>query len=259
MLKNSQKYRALLDNIETIYNFDTGYEIENVLCNFLRNILPEKYGICRGFVVSASGGDDIIFFDQYKLPTLRFLPKGDYSLKQQIPIEAVYAYIEAKSTLNEETLATALVQVQKVKELLLSRKPLPLSCISEGVFLPSTPQRNNQHFPQYWNPPYTIIWGRNFDFKDISSFNQLVTIPSIMNMLYPDMVLSGSSVVSIPAICTQIEYPFLTNGSRLITFDNSSYIGVGVINLLSALSSIKLNDIYWPAILADCLNLGLNN
>ena len=55
----------------------------------LRIFLPSKYGVCRGFVVNRHGdkaGDDIIIYDQEKFPTLRLLPKDDFSLKEEIPI-----------------------------------------------------------------------------------------------------------------------------------------------------------------------------
>lgn len=59
-----------------------------------------KYGICRGFVVDRHGntaGDDIITYDQELYPTLRFFDSDNqFAQKEQIPVEVVYAYIEAK-------------------------------------------------------------------------------------------------------------------------------------------------------------------
>ena len=44
-----------------------------------------------------TAGDDIITYDQELYPTLRFLDSDNqYAQKEQIPVEVVYAYIEAK-------------------------------------------------------------------------------------------------------------------------------------------------------------------
>lgn len=46
---------SLLGDISAGYNFDYGVEFEIALCHLLRAVLPSKYGICRGFVVSFDG------------------------------------------------------------------------------------------------------------------------------------------------------------------------------------------------------------
>ena len=99
----STKIQNRLSEISVGYNFDYGDEFEIAICELLRNFLPNKYGVCLGFVVDKRGtkyGDDIIIYDQDRFPTLRQLTKEDFSQKQIIPIEAVYCYIEAKYTLD---------------------------------------------------------------------------------------------------------------------------------------------------------------
>lgn len=128
-------YQKLIENISiaiesqfkeisTRYNFDYGDEFEIALCELLSKILPSKYGICRGFVVTEDeqfGGDDIIIYDKERFPTLRLLGKNKFEKKQDIPIEAVYAYIEAKHTLflnekkNGQSIYKAFEQVDKIK------------------------------------------------------------------------------------------------------------------------------------------------
>lgn len=96
VLKLSQKINSTFEEIEAEYNFELGNEFEVVLCNILRDFLPEKFGVCRGFVVDELGnkaGDDIIIFDQVNFPTLRTLGNNQFLRKENIPIEAVYAYI----------------------------------------------------------------------------------------------------------------------------------------------------------------------
>ena len=109
-----------------------GGEFEIAICQILREFLPNKYGICRGFVVSSDGeiaGDDIIIFDQERFPTLKLKGVGQYARKEQIPIEAVYAYIEAKHSINllqkdNNSIFKAIKQVESVKRLCNKREKI---------------------------------------------------------------------------------------------------------------------------------------
>src|SRR5690554_797229 len=112
----SNKFHSRLEEISSDYNFDLGDEFEIAICEALRSFLPIKYGICRGFVVDSEGckeGDDIIIFDQVNYPTIKLNKKDDYSRKENIPIEAVCAYIEAKHTLTDETFDKSISQASK--------------------------------------------------------------------------------------------------------------------------------------------------
>jgi len=58
-----KKFNEYFINISAINNFDYGDEYEVALCKALASILPERYGVCRGFIVTMCGnyaGDDII-------------------------------------------------------------------------------------------------------------------------------------------------------------------------------------------------------
>src|SRR5580704_5209058 len=126
----ARRFQQRFDEIKATYNFDNGPEFEIALCEVLREILPRRFGVCRGFVVGRNGeraGDDIIVFDAQHFPTIRALAT-DLSRKESIPAEAVLAYIEAKHTLRVEgdeaagqSLAKALCQVDAVKG--ISRPP----------------------------------------------------------------------------------------------------------------------------------------
>jgi hypothetical protein len=79
-----------LKRIETEHNFEYGAEFEIALCEVLRQVLPSRVGVCRGYVVSEDGtkaGDDIILFDAARFPTLRLLGES-LALKEQVPVEA---------------------------------------------------------------------------------------------------------------------------------------------------------------------------
>ena len=51
----STRFKAHLDEIEAVHNFDLGPEYEIAICKLLRAVLPDRFGICRGFVVTAEG------------------------------------------------------------------------------------------------------------------------------------------------------------------------------------------------------------
>lgn len=156
VIKNiAQEFERSIKNIVAVYNFDYGDEFEISVCKFLRRFLPLKYGICRGFVVDKYGnsaGDDIIIYDQELYPTLRFLElDNQFAQKEQIPVEAVYAYIEAKYTLNSASLRKAVKQVGAVKKLCYSR-----SAVIKGNFQNDCHIFNNQFSKTNgWNPIIT--------------------------------------------------------------------------------------------------------
>jgi uncharacterized protein DUF6602 len=93
-----------LHNIAVEHNFELGDEFEVPLCKILRKVLPQKFGICRGYAINRDGdvaGDDIIIYERMRFPTARLID-DDWSLEQRVPIEAVLAYIEAKHSLTLE-------------------------------------------------------------------------------------------------------------------------------------------------------------
>lgn len=117
-----RKLVAGFGEVYGVWNLDLGNDFEPILCRLLRLVLPNRFGVCRGFVVPMDGdpvGDDVVVYDRLRYPTLRLLGEDDYSQKELVPAEAVYAYIEAKHTLyfggGGDSLETAAKQVAKVK------------------------------------------------------------------------------------------------------------------------------------------------
>ena len=166
--KVAREFDRALSAIEAEYNFDLGDEFEIALCRTLRRILPQRFGICRGFVVSASGttaGDDVIIYDRASFPTARFL--GDeLAQKEQVPFEAVAAYVEAKHTLEltgdgSSSLNRAIAQAGKVKALCNERPPVPTSQISRNVNLVGFQMQGPPLWPDRRNPAYCAIMARH--------------------------------------------------------------------------------------------------
>lgn len=117
----AKKVEARLQAIEAICTY-LGNEFELALCALLEDVLPAKYGVCRGFVVAADGrtaGDDLIIYDKMASPTLRSSLGRQFPGKGQIPVDAVYACIECKHAIsNSDVLEKAIGQAEAVKKLL---------------------------------------------------------------------------------------------------------------------------------------------
>lgn len=131
----SRRVSARLSLIEAQFNFDYGDEYEVAICEVLADILPARYGVCRGSLVTFDGeeaGDDLIIFDRVSYPTLRSSIAPNFAVKEQVPIEAAYAYIECKHRVElasdlgaSKVLATAVEQVRNAKRLAATRVPNP--------------------------------------------------------------------------------------------------------------------------------------
>lgn len=159
ILNLTNKIIKRFDDILVEHNFDYGDEFEITLCEVLREFLPNKYGICRGFVVISDGskeGDDIIIFDQERFPTLRLLRRDAFKIKEQIPIEAVYAYVEAKHSLTSDAFTKAVSQIIKVKQLCSKRDKQKLYQIDPYIDTNIRPRYWVEHLPEYRNPIFAI-------------------------------------------------------------------------------------------------------
>lgn len=267
----TQKFLNNFSEISSIYNFDYGDEFEIALCKSLRTILPNFYGVCRGSIFASDGesvGDDIIIYDQFHFPTLRLLEDNTFAQKQQIPFEAVFAYIEAKNTLCVEgtggnSIDKAWKQCQDVKK--LNRKEVKYSKYSVNNIPFLKPLR---YWPTIANPIYTAIFSRGIRPKsgeDIltTKEGEIELSKKILLLeqdLQPDLIIADYSLLYLPAIGTQIESPFFMKGnsyhSPQIT-DEFSY-GLGLSQMFYAFDHIRLGKIHWPQIISNGLNLELN-
>lgn len=278
----SQEFSTLLSSIEAEFGFDFGREFEQILAEALRKVLPQKFGICLGFVMNSEGivkGDDLIIFDIERFPTLKMRKQGCYARKEYIPVEAVYAYIEVKHTLilegeSANSLNKAINQVAEVKSLCAGREPRPLHSIDTHIDIGKNLQLDpTPNWPDIWNPPYGAIIARQVRFKkngniiedpfeissklrELSEANKLST-PSNK----PDLIVCSQDNVLIPTIPKSIggvqqflyESPFLLDNKSVLTpcEAKDEAFGVGMCSLLHALDWIKLGKMKWKQILAD--------
>ncbi len=93
-----------------------GINREDLVANFLRNHLPERFGVSTGLVISHDGmfsnEADLVVFDKPNnsplYPDVR---------KKLWPVEALYALIEVKTQLNPRDLTDAISKFRKFKKL----------------------------------------------------------------------------------------------------------------------------------------------
>ena len=93
-----------------------GTNREDLVANFLRNHLPERFGVSTGLVISHDGmfsnEADLVIFDKPNNSPL--YPDVQ---KKLWPVEALYALIEVKSQLNPRDLQDAISKFRKFKRL----------------------------------------------------------------------------------------------------------------------------------------------
>ena len=245
----TKQVKARFLEVEAIYNFDLGDESEIAVCQLLSSILPDKFGICRGFIIAKNGeraGDDIIIYDKLSFPLIRQNNRNDFSLKQQVPIEAVYAYIECKNSIKTDVvLNKAITQVIDVKKLLLKRfLKLNKNYDLKGPIYNGRPRDWPRQEPENINQPFTMIFTREWDEK------LKINIPNSINT--PDLLILGENHFASQTInlgpdgdkgALFFDSKHFAN-LRIDKTDNNSF-GLGILMLLQALNQIELQQINW--------------
>ncbi|MGF6332064.1 hypothetical protein ABH909_004942 [Pseudomonas sp. BS3782 TE3695] len=249
----ARKVEARLQDIEAIYNFDLGDEFELALCALLEDVLPAKYGVCRGFVVAEDGtkaGDDLIIYDKMASPTLRSSLSRQFPVKEQIPVDAVYAYIECKHSISDAgVLEKAIGQAEAVKKLVLTRRALANPDYeADGPIYNGKVRDWPRTFPPLKNQPFCAVFARKF--------SPDVLLPSTSNELTPDLLVLGNDHIATQTVNLG------PDGLKSSLFFDSKYgaglcvesaptnaYGLGLVTLLQALSWTELLPMDWAATL----------
>lgn len=277
----SKEFERQLSAMSAVYNFDYGDEYEIAVCKVLRKLLPNKFGICRGFIINKDGdytGDDIIIYDREHYPPLRFLDReDDYEQKNQIPVEAVYAYIEAKYTLDYQTFTKAFDQIVRVKKVCYTRETRAVVYVNDGdKIFDNEYSKANGWKPVITSPMYAIILSKNCvglngektqSGEEAQNFilEQLNCLgPKIRESGFfsPDAVVAGNKVTAFCGHHLFGENGVLKDGIQITKFytgvepyacyqvnsvDDIAY-GLEFVHLMMALESIQLPAIPWEMI-----------
>ena len=125
-----------------------GYVGEHILRQALKEVLPNEFGVCQGFVFNTNKGKEYILSKQCDIIIYR-KGKGSvmYSVGELKVINAGFAVavIEVKSSIKKETFFTTLKAFERLKELKVSNKFI-------FVFGALSKQALSSWFPQYNNP-----------------------------------------------------------------------------------------------------------
>lgn len=263
-----------LNEISADFNFDYGDEFEIAICELLRSFLPNKFGICRGFVVNKNGekaGDDIIIYDQERFPTLKQLAKNDWARKENIPIESVYCYIEAKYSLDisnskDSNFLKAIEQIKNVKRIVMQRSRYELNKMDPYHSIKEIIKPPTGIFP-YRNPIFTMIISRfvAMNKKRLNDNNKIqnqlnsFTLKEQMSEFHPEGIVAGKNHY----ITTSIKRHYNTPTNFIIPNDLNEYVliskeslalAIGFIHLYSSIDWIRLDAMPWYEIFNDVKN-----
>ncbi len=274
LVKISKRFEARFDEIDPHWNFDAGHEFEIALATTIDELLPDKYGVCRGFAVAQNGqksGDDIIIYDRQSAPLLRPGSEGKFLRKEEVPIESIFAYIEAKNTieLTKQSSGTyigkAIEQVKGVKALPRERRSLEnlidsVTLDPRGFQIPRA-----ANLPGNLNPMYTMVFSRGIRINGKITEDSKLIHGALAGLgdwgIGPDLLVLGKNNVELPVAPIEgseggVEFygPFVIEGkneSFISVLMNDYAFGFGVAALLFALQRIQLNPMPWDVVTQD--------
>lgn len=274
----AKRFDEALSNISVECNLELGVEFEIAICKVLRKILPQRFGVCRGYVVSRDGltaGDDVIIYERLRFPTGRLLDESDQR-KERVPIEAVFAYIEAKHSLvfegsDRSSFAFAIEQASKVKMLCRERESVKLTQIAGyGELRAGFEILESEGWPKIRNPIYTAVYSRFVRLTPSSPpmqngadvYTELISRQLPVSSSFPDFLCAGQSTVVVPAIrrgdgSRVILAPFVAEKDvELPAFVlEGMAFGFAIAHLFWALDYIQLGSMPWPSLLRDAMKL----
>ena len=168
--------RSLLMQAKSIVcqnNLYYGLIAEDILRTFLRDILPNRYGVCQGFVENngnLSRQCDIIIFDQTD-----FAPTYSFGEIKIIPSIAVTAIIEVKTSIGAESFHNTLIASKELAKMGVSNKYLflydgPTINTIEKYFYPAKGGNNSvyigepiyDHGDEYMLPTAILNFKRDY-------------------------------------------------------------------------------------------------
>lgn len=125
---------------------------ESVWLELLREYMPKRYSVGRGFIVDSKGTFseqiDVVIFDRQYTPII-FHFEG----QTIIPAEGVYAVLEAKQSASAETLRYAQRKIESVRRLHRTSLPIPHAGGTYDAREPGPIIGGFLSFDSDWKPP----------------------------------------------------------------------------------------------------------
>lgn len=267
----SERVKLNLGTIEIGHNFDYGPEFEIVMCEALRSVLPDRFGVNRGYLVAEDGaraGDDIVVSARERFPTLALRGHDNFARKEFVPIEAAYCYVEAKHSIvlegdGPQSLRFACGQVSAAKKLCTRRKAVGPEQIAPYLTVASAlVAKTPPGFPTLLNPMFGVVFARHVrrtkDSAPIDDPKEIVALlegEQIKVEAPADIVVLGENVVIYPAIAGRVLSPFFIDGqstSHTCIVDGVAF-GLAFASIMFAIDWIQLGVLPWPKIIVDGL------
>lgn len=207
---------------------------------------------------------------------LRSLEEDNYAQLEQVPVDAVYAYFEAKHTLHltgdgGQSLTKSLEQVARVKALCGTRPKVPLSLLASlnfdlgNIFQVNAPPG----FPDLRNPLFAGVlarWLRETPASPVITDPQAAADLLARGMGHrdpsADMMVLGSDLMALPVLENEQGRPVLVSPFYV---DHRWRLGLhpcrgmafggGLSLLLWALDFIELGRVQWHAVMSEGLGL----
>ncbi|WP_437629625.1 DUF6602 domain-containing protein [Sorangium sp. So ce854] len=274
--ESAEHLDAELRKLRRLEILELGNELESTLRDTLEDFLPQRVGMCRGWVVDSAGGkqgDDIILYDAARFRALRRL-RDDRGMdkKERVPAEAVLAYIEVKHTLyvqervpvkhRGQSLAKACSQVAALKG--LRRDAVPLDMIAPRLVLPPGTIQRRPGFPAIRNPWYAAVWAlhlrvdRHLEHDPAEAVKRRIDAIQRTGLRaehLPD-VIAADTVLMTPAITTSGALeprPFIAPDTELVFTNGIKALGAAMKHLAWAIDDILLGEIPWRRMLREQL------
>ena len=268
--KVAERFEHRFADIAAEFNFELGVEFEITLCRVLRQVLPQRYGVCRGYVVTRDGskrGDDIIIYARDGFPTLRLVEQEGFERKESIPVEAVYAYVEAKHTLciegeGGQSLSKACAQVRAVKS--LPRSVVPWTFQDPYVAQLGAKAEPPTYWPESRNQMFGAILARYVrqrqgadPLDEAAAIKGSLAATNFGDPPHPDLIVAGADVVCLPTIHHGFHTPFQIPGASHLSSCHVQGLafGIGICSLLFALDMMRIGPMPWPTRIAEVIGL----
>jgi hypothetical protein len=263
----STRVLARLSLIEAQFNFDFGDEYEVAICEVLTDILPARYGVCRGSLVTFEGeeaGDDLIIFDRLSYPTLRSSIAPNFAVKERVPIEAAYAYIECKHRVElgagleaSKVLATAVEQVRNAKKLAAKRVPNPNPHFKDQPrFILKKRGDWPAYYPQLKNELFGVVFARHAPTRNDSIGVSQIRVggehaPDLM-ILGPDRLFSPAAYLGADGIKGSMYFSSAFESHLHPEEFPGDAIGLGLLTLMHVIGWMELLPIDFANVLNGC-------
>ncbi len=225
-----------------VFPLDRGAGREEAIRTFLKEKLPRRFGVSKGFVVSHTGEQssqcDIIVYDADTSPIF-------YSdLNQEVfPVESVYGVIEVKSRLTPEVLDEAIKNIKAFKQ--VPRKDLtsvPMGIGQSGIVMSYDKPVN-----QKLGVLIAYSAGGSLESKDLVELTSFIVAQikkeDILNRIDFVCIVDRGTIIPVRKNEKSLQLSLFNEAASFtMSGDPDTSVGLFFVVLLSTLNNLKLSE-----------------